>query len=235
MKNSSLPEIDHQGFKDEVYGELARIGSALASPKRLQILDLLAQRDRSVDDLAREMGVSIASASQHLRALAEARLVIANRKGTFAFYSLASESVYGLVASLREVAQDRLAEIPAILHRHLAALRSPTDVVPLSEFRENRNRDTMLLLDVRPVEEYRSAHVAGARSTPITQLPNAIGKRALPKDREIVVYCRGPYCVWADEAVALLRERGYRARRLELGVRDYEALGFDVEREVEKR
>ena len=232
MAKNIPPGVDHRRFKDEVYGELARVGSALASPKRLEILDLLAQRDRSVDDLAQEMGISIASASQHLRSLAEARLVTTERTGTFVFYSLADTSVYEMLASLRVVGERRLAEVPAILRRHLGELRSQDDVVPFSEIRDGIDGNAMLLLDVRPAEEFRSAHIAGARSAPVAQLQKAIRNRTLPHNREIVVYCRGPFCVWADEAVAFLRKRGFRARRLELGVLDYEALGFVVEREA---
>jgi DNA-binding transcriptional ArsR family regulator/rhodanese-related sulfurtransferase len=213
-----------------VYGELARVSAALASPKRLQLLDLLAQRERSVEDLAHEMRISIASASQHLRALADARLVTAQRNGTYAFYALADESVYRLVSDLREVAQTQLAELPAILKRHLGDARTGDGVVSDREFL-GRNGKPWVLFDVRPSEEYESAHIAGARSMPIERLSSEIRRKNIPKSREIVVYCRGPFCVWADEAVALLRKNGYRARRLELGVRDYEALGIDVERD----
>lgn len=230
MKRAIVPKVDHRKFKEEIYGALARIGGALANPKRLLLLDLLAQRERSVEDLAEEMDISVASASQHLRALAEARLVIAERKATFVFYSLADESVYRMVCALREVAERRLAEVPEIIRRHLGELRGNVRTVTLAELLDRSDHETSLLLDVRPVEEYRSAHVVGARSVPIDQLPREIRTRKFPRDRKIVVYCRGPYCVWADEAVALLRQRGYNARRLQLGVRDCEALGIGVEK-----
>ena len=230
MKQTDLSRLDHRKFKDEVYGELARVGAALANPKRLLMLELLAQRDRSVEDLAEEIGISIASASQHLRSLADAKLVSARRQGTYAFYSLADESVYGLVASVRVVAEQRLSEVPAIIRRHLGDSRSAQDVIPADALPNSSKAKDWVLIDVRPSAEYDSAHIAGARSLPIERLPSEIRKRRIPADREIVVYCRGPFCVWADEAVALLRKRGYRARRLQLGVRDYEALGVDVER-----
>jgi rhodanese-related sulfurtransferase/DNA-binding transcriptional ArsR family regulator len=230
MKKAELPELDHLKFKVEVYSEVARVGAALANPKRLWLLELLAQRARSVEDLAVEMGISVASASQHLRALADARLVSTDRRGTYAFYSLANESVYRLVASVRDVAEERLSEVPAIVKRHLGDLRTETDVVPTESLDFGTKTKDWMLLDVRPSEEYQSAHIAGAESLPIEQLLRKVHKGQIPTDREIIVYCRGPFCVWADEAVALLRKRGYRARRLRLGVRDYEALGVDIER-----
>lgn len=230
MKQARLSTINHRKFKDDVYGELARVGAALANPKRLLLLDLLAQRDWSVEDLATELGVSIASVSQHLRALAQARLVTTTRKGTYVFYSLADESVYRLVAGVRDVAEQRLSEVPAIVQRHLGDARTPDDIVSAESIRRGVNAKDWVLIDVRPPDEYEHAHIEGARSVPIDRLAQDIRKRRIPADREIVVYCRGPYCVWADEAVSLLRERGYRARRLRLGVRDYEALGVDVER-----
>jgi rhodanese-related sulfurtransferase len=220
--------IDHRRFKDEIYGEFARVGAALAHPRRLELLDLLAQRERSVEDVAREMELPLASASQHLRALARARLVSFRRAGTLRFYGLADASVDALVRALRRVAERQLADVRAIVGRHLG---ESDDRASLDEVVRRANGGDLVLLDVRPTEEFETAHIAGARSFPVDRL---LAARRLPlsKRAEIVAYCRGPYCVWAHEAVEALRERGYRARVLPLGVRDAEAAGARVERQA---
>jgi rhodanese-related sulfurtransferase len=216
-----MPKIDHRRFKNELYAEFARVAEAVASPKRLEMLDLLAQRERSVEDLAGEMQLSVANASRHLQVLARARLVDVRRAGTFAHYRLASPSVYALLRGLEGVAADRLPEVQATLTRHLGE-RPIADLSPSDVLRRLRERRAVLI-DVRPEEEFAAGHIAGARSIPIARL--AKGARELPRDREIIVYCRGTYCVWADEAVELLKRRGFTAHRLLLGPPDFAAVG----------
>jgi DNA-binding transcriptional ArsR family regulator/rhodanese-related sulfurtransferase len=220
-----MNSLNHRRFKDDLYTEFARIGTALSSPKRLEIIDLLAQRERSVDELAREMGLSIANASQHLRALAAAKLVTARRAGTYAHYRLAGPGVFSLFRSLRDAASEQLPEVAAVVRRDLGEqrnvvlLRRPADIA--AHVRAKR----AVMLDVRPRTEYAAGHLPGAISIPVDGIARRSSLRSLPRRREIVVYCRGPYCVWADEAVDVLRRRGFSARRLLIGPPDWEALG----------
>jgi DNA-binding transcriptional ArsR family regulator/rhodanese-related sulfurtransferase len=218
--------IDHRLFKDELYRELARVGSALASPKRLEALDLLAQRERSVEDLARELGLSVANASRHLRVLAQARLVEVRRSGTFANYRLASTTVLRVLRLLGETAEERLPEVRATLDRHLGPRSVETETRAITR-RVKSGR--ALLVDVRPEAEYKAGHIPGSRSIPIEVLARKRGAPELPRGKEIVVYCRGPYCVWADEAVEILRHRGFIARRLLLGAPEWALLGEPLE------
>ncbi len=219
--------IDHRRFKDELYAELARIGSAVASPKRLEILDLLAQRERSVDHLASELGLSLANASRHLRVLASAQLVVMRRSGTFAYYRLASDGAHRLVRVISAVAEERLPEVKATLERHLG-VRAIETLSPTAVARRVKSGHAVLL-DVRPEAEYRAGHIPGARTIPIDTLTRRRATDELPRAREIIVYCRGPYCVWADEAVDILTRRGFTARRLLLGAPDWAALGEELE------
>ena len=222
-----MPKIDHRRFKDELYAEFGRVAEAIASPKRLEMLDLLAQRERSVEDLAGEMRLSIANASRHLQVLLRSRLVEVRRAGTFAHYRLATPAVYALLRGLESVAAERLPEVASVLSRHLAE-RPIADMSPSDLSRRLRERRAVLI-DVRPEEEFAAGHIAGARSIPIDRLAKRQGVEELPRNREIIVYCRGAYCVWADEAVELLTRRGFTAHRLSLGAADWAALGEKLE------
>lgn len=222
-----MRKIDHRRFKNELYTELARIGSSVASPKRLEILDLLAQRERSVEDLANELGLSVANTSQHLRVLNAARLVEVDRRGTFAHYRLANVAVFRLVRAIDEAGEACLPEVAATLARHVG--RRKVEKLDLGAIARRVKSGSAILLDVRPEPEYRSGHIPGARTLPIETLTHQDGTHDLPRDREIVVYCRGPYCVWADEAVDVLIRRGFKARRLLLGAPDWTALGERLE------
>lgn len=222
-----MPKIDHRRFKDELYAEFVRIAEAVASPKRLEMLDLLAQRERSVEDLAGEMKLSTANASRHLHILLRARLVEVRRAGTFAHYRLGSPSVYTLLRGLENVAAERLPEVTAVLDRHLPD-RSIAHLAPSDLLRRMRERRAVLI-DVRPEDEFSAGHITGAWSVPLERLAKRQGSDGLPRDREIVVYCRGTYCVWADEAVELLRRRGFVAHRLSIGAPDWAALGQKLE------
>src|SRR6266516_3668951 len=197
-------------FKNQLYEQFARVGKALASPHRLELLDVLAQCERTVEALAQETGMSVANASQHLQVLRTARLVETRREGTSIYYRLASESVSTLWLSLRAVGEAHLAEIDRVVETFLhdrAQWQPITAVALLEELRS----DQVILLDVRPVEEYQAGHMPQALSIPVGELESR--RSEVPLDREIIAYCRGPYCVFADEAVEVLRTRGYHVRR----------------------
>lgn len=217
---------EKRAFKTQLYEQFARVGKALASPHRLELLDLLMQCERTVESLAQETGMSIANASQHLQVLRAARLVETRREGTSIYYRLASESVSALWLSLREVGEAHLAEIDRVVETFLQN-RAHLQPITAEALLEELRRDQVILLDVRPVEEYQAGHLPQALSIPVAELEARLAE--LPADKEIVAYCRGPYCVFADEAVALLRTHGYQARRLEQGVADWRMLALPVE------
>jgi rhodanese-related sulfurtransferase/DNA-binding HxlR family transcriptional regulator len=216
----------HREFKDHLFEQFARIGKALSSPRRLEIVDLLAQGERTVEEIARETTMSVASASQHLQALKAARMVEARRDGLYVHYRLADEDVFRTWQAVRALAEARLSEVDRVVEAYLED-RDALEAVDATELMERLSDEGVIVLDVRPEEEYRAGHIPGALSVPVDGLEAAL--QALPKDREIVAYCRGPYCVFSDEAVALLRSRGYRARRLRQGLPDWRAAGMPVE------
>lgn len=212
-------------FKDAVYHQFGRIGKALASPRRLELLDLLCQGPRTVDALARAVDQSVANTSQHLQVLRAARLVEAERKGLYVEYRLADDAVCDFYRSLRVLAESRLAEVERVARRFLE-VRGAMEPVDRHALMERVLRGEVTVLDVRPREEYRAGHIPGAMSVPLGELDRRLAE--LPRDREIVAYCRGPYCVLAVEAVQLLRARGFKAVRLEHGVPDWRAEGHPV-------
>lgn len=218
--------MSERDFKDRLYEQLARVGAAVASPKRLELLDLLAQGERSVESVAEQASMTIANTSQHLQGLRQARLVEARRDGTRVLYRLADDSVGRFFVELRQLAQRRLAEVDQLARDYLEA---PQDLEPISrvELRDRLRRKDVVLIDVRPAEEYGAVHIRGALSIPLTELKARL--KELPRDQEIVAYCRGPYCVFASEAVRLLRENGFRARRLEEGFPEWRLAGLPVE------
>jgi rhodanese-related sulfurtransferase len=213
-------------FKDQIYGELAVIGRALANPHRLELLDLLGQGERSVEALAGEADLSLANASAHLQVLRRARLVEAEKRGLYVIYRLSSPRVHDTWRSLRDLGAEQLAEVDRLVERYLTDRRS-LDAVSKEELAERLGEGAVVVLDVRPLVEYEQGHVAGARSIPIAELEQRLSD--LPSGQEIVAYCRGPYCVFADEAVKLLQERGIRARRLSEGFPEWRAAGLPVE------
>jgi rhodanese-related sulfurtransferase len=212
-------------FKDAVYDQLARIGKAVASPRRLELLDLLCQGPRTVEILAHQANQSVANTSQHLQVLRAARLVEAERDGRFITYRLADDEVSTFFAALRGLAESRLAEIERVVRVFLEA-RGGMEQVDGAALIERVRRGAVTLLDVRPEEEYRAGHIPGAISVPLAELDRRLS--TLPRDREIVAYCRGPYCVLAIEAVQTLRSRGFEAVRLEDGVPEWRARGLEV-------
>lgn len=214
-----------RAFKEQLYEQFARIGKALASGRRLELLDVLAQGERSVEELAAEAGLSVANASQHLQVLRAAHLVEARRVGVSIRYRLADERVFGLWQALRGLGEARLAEIDRLVETYLHE-RQALEAITADELRQRLAAGEVLLLDVRPAAEYRAGHIAGARSAPVDELPLHLDE--LPREQEIIAYCRGPYCVYADEAVGLLRQAGFRAQRLSVGLPDWRALGYPV-------
>lgn len=206
--------MGHRLFKKRLYPEFARVGQALASDKRLEILDLLAQAPRHVEALAQATEMSVANVSQHLQVLRAAHLVEADRDGNRMVYCLAGIDVLRLWLSLRAVAERRLPEIGE-LRRAFAVPGAEGEPLSLRELARDLAEGDVVLLDVRPPEEFAAGHIPGAISIPPDQLPARVDE--LPRDKTIVAYCRGEYCLFADEAVALLRERGFEAYRLEGG------------------
>jgi rhodanese-related sulfurtransferase/DNA-binding transcriptional ArsR family regulator len=220
----------HRIFKDRLYGQFARIGKALGSPHRLEVLELLAQGERTVDSLATEIGLSLANASQHLRALRHASLVESRKDGLFVYYRLADPTVFELCGAIRRVAEARLAELERIVHDYFGDRTSP-EPIEMRELLARTRSHEVVILDTRPANEYEAGHIAGAISVPIDELQRRL--KGLPKDKEYVAYCRGPYCVYADRAVEMLRSHNRRARRLVEGFPEWRAAGFPTARAEE--
>jgi len=217
---------EHRMFKDQLFGQFARIGKALANPHRLELLDLLAQGERAVEDLAGEAGMSVANTSRHLQELRAARLVEVRREGLYGYYRLADDGVFEVWRAMRDLGEARLAEIDRLVGTYLTD-RESLEAVCAEELLTKTREGDVVVLDVRPEQEYRAGHIPGARSVPLEKLEAYLEE--IPKEREIVAYCRGPYCVFSDEAVALLRSRGYQAKRLAEGLPDWRAAGMPVE------
>lgn len=213
-------------FKDSIYEQLARIGKAVSSPKRLELLDLLCQGERTVEVLANEANMSLASTSQHLQILRAVRLVEAEKVGLYVTYRLADRTVCDFFRTMRTLAESRLAEMEQITRRFLEG-RKGLEPVDREVLLARVRKGEVIALDVRPSEEYRAGHIPGAMSVPLKALKERLAE--LPRDQEIVAYCRGPYCVIAVEAVELLRSQGFRAYRLEDGIPEWRARGFPVE------
>lgn len=214
-----------RGAKDALFDALAEVAKALASGRRAEIVDVLAQGERSVDEIADEIGQSVANTSHHLRAMARAGLLTTRRDGTRIFYGLASERVATLWAALRDVAAEHVAGIERLTEAYLGD-RDGLEAISRKELAARLRRGDVTVLDVRPTPEFRAGHIAGARSVPLSELRRSM--RALPKDVEVVAYCRGPYCVYADDAVRELNRRGYRAQRLEEGFPEWKRAGLPV-------
>jgi rhodanese-related sulfurtransferase/DNA-binding transcriptional ArsR family regulator len=218
--------MPHRRFKDVIYEQFARLGKAISAPKRLELLDLLCQGPRSVEALAVQAGISVANASQHLQVLRGTRLVEAEKKGLRVEYRLADETVARFFLSLRDLAEARLTEVEQVAREYFES-RGAMEAVAGAELLRRVRAGEVTVVDVRPREEYRAGHIPGALSIPVGELKARL--RELPKHRDIVAYCRGPYCVMAVEAVELLRQQGFLAHRMEEGVVDWRARGWRVE------
>ncbi len=215
-----------RAFKNEIYEQFARIGKAFSSASRLELIDLMAQGERTVEELADETEMSVANTSRHLQVLKGERLVRRRKEGTRAYYTLAGPEVYRAWKAVRTLAEARLAEVEETVKRYLSD-REEMEALSPEELEERLKRDDVLVLDVRPEEEYEAGHIPGARSIPIDQLAEHLEE--LPDDRDIVAYCRGPYCVYSDDAVRELREKGREAFRLTEGLPDWLVEGRPVE------
>jgi len=225
MSNNSLQANRKRHFKDASYGQLARIGKALSSPKRLELLDLLCQAERTVEALAAETGMSVANTSQHLQELQAARLVETTKNGRYVVYRLADALVSDFFRRFRLLAENRLAEIEQIRRRFFS---EDEEVNPVNSktLLERVQQKKAIVIDVRPPNEYRTAHISGALPIPLEQLKQRLSE--LPRNKQVVAYCRGPFCVLAKEAVELLRVNGFHASRLEDSIQDWRARGLPI-------
>jgi rhodanese-related sulfurtransferase len=219
--------LSHREFKNGLYEQFARIGKTLGNPHRLELLELLAQGERTVESLAAEAELSVANASQHLQALRQAALVDSRRQGLFVYYRLADPAICDLCTAVRTVAERRLADLERLIREHFGD-RSDPEPVRMKDLLDRVRSNDIVILDARPANEYEAGHIAGAISIPIDELQKRL--RVLPKGREYVAYCRGPYCVYADRAVELLQASGRRARRLLEGFPEWQAAGLPVGR-----
>jgi rhodanese-related sulfurtransferase/DNA-binding MarR family transcriptional regulator len=212
-------------FKDRLYAEFARIGKTLASPHRLEILEVLAQGERTVESLATETGLSIANTSRHLQQLRQAQLALARREGLFVHYRLAGPEVVSLMLALRHAAEQHLAEVDRVVRDFLGE-RDEFEPVTPDELARRMTDGEVVVLDVRPEQEYAAGHITGARSIPVADISERLAE--LPREKDYVAYCRGPYCVYADEAVAVLRANGLKAQRLTEGYPEWWLSGRPV-------
>jgi rhodanese-related sulfurtransferase/biotin operon repressor len=218
--------MNKREFKDKVYSELAKVARSMANPHRLEIIELLAQGEFSVEQIAEQTSISVANASQHLQVLKMAQLVEINRQGNFIFYRLSNSNVFKAWKALRELGVERIAAIDKVVKEFRKA-KFDFETVTINELIERIESGKVTILDVRPESEFNQGHIANAISIPIDGLSKRL--KELPKRTEIVAYCRGPFCVYADEAVALLKKAGYKASRLDEGFPDWKLNELPIE------
>jgi rhodanese-related sulfurtransferase len=218
--------LSHREFKDPLYAQFARIGHAVASPKRIELLDLLSQGPKTVELLAEQASIPIKNTSAHLRVLRQSLLVETRREGTHVHYSLADEGVFHFLRALQMLAHGRLAEVEKVASLYLTQ-RDELEPISLKELRRLIRDGSVTVIDVRPAAEYEVGHIPGAISIPVDQLKRRLNE--IPKKRNVVAYCRGPYCVYSVEAVEILRKRGFQARRADEGLPDWRAEGWPIE------
>jgi rhodanese-related sulfurtransferase len=212
--------------KRAVFANLARVGTALSSPTRIEFLEFLAQAERSVDQLATLTGTSVANTSQHLQKLRQAGLIVGRKEGLYVFYRLAGDEVVDMLSAMSRVGEAYVAEVERIVRLYFAS-KDELEAVPAKEVLERARKGLVTVLDVRPPEEFAAGHVPGAVNIPIHELEKRI--KELPKRREVVAYCRGPYCLMSYDAVSVLRKKGLKARRLKAGMPEWRAAGMPVE------
>lgn len=217
--------MTHREFKDPLYAQFARIGHAVASPKRIELLDLLSQGEKTVEQLAEHSATPLKNTSAHLRVLRQARLVQTRREGTYMYYRLADEDVFRFLRGLQALGRQRLAEVEQVASLYFDR-RDDLEPVTFDELRRRLRQADVTVIDVRPEEEYRAGHIPGALSIPVSQIRRRLAE--IPKKREVVAYCRGRYCVYSVEAVEILRKQGYRVRRTDEGLPDWRASGLPV-------
>lgn len=219
--------MSHRDFKDPLYAQFARIGHAVSSPRRIELLDLLSQGEKSVEELAIHIATPVKNTSAHLRVLRQACLVDTRRAGAHVYYRLAHDDVFHFLRCLQTLGHSRLAEVEQVTHAFLTS-HDALEPVTLKELRQLMRAGHVTVLDVRPRDEFEAGHIPGALSIPVAELDKRL--RELPKSREVIAYCRGPYCVYSLEAVTLLRKRGFRARRADEGFPDWRAEEWPVAR-----
>ncbi len=214
-------------FKQDLFAQFARVGKALSNPNRLELIEFLAQGERSVDQLAKVSGLSVANTSQHLQQLRQAGLVISRKQGLKVFYSLSGDDVIGLLESVRGVAERHLAEVDQLVKTYLT-IKDNLEAIPANELLDRARKGLVTVIDVRPPEEYAAGHVPGAVNVPLSELEQHLEK--LDPRQEVVAYCRGPHCILAFDAVARLREKGLTAHRLEDGFPEWKKAGLPIEK-----
>ena len=219
--------MEYRIFKDTLYAHFARLGHAVSAPKRLELLDLLSQGEKSVEQLAEQSATPVKNTSAHLRVLRQARLVETRRDGQRVWYRLADEDVAGFLMALETLGRQRYAEVREVVDSYLES-RDALEPIPSEELKRRPGAGDVTLIDVRPADEFAAGHIPGALSIPVAELASRL--RELPKRKEVVAYCRGPYCVMAVTAVELLRQRGYRARRLIESIPALRSRGYPVKR-----
>jgi rhodanese-related sulfurtransferase len=217
--------VEGREAKDRLYEAFARTAKALASPKRIELAELMAQGEHTVEALAQATGMGVTNTSAHLQVLARARLVATRKQGTKVYYRLAGDEVTGFVVALRDLARSRLAEVDQVVRDYFTA-RDALEPLTREELAARAGNGEVVILDVRPAGEFTAGHIPGALSVPLDQLDAALSQ--LPRRSEIVAYCRGPYCVLAPQAVERLRARGYRARRLADGLPEWRLAGLPI-------
>ena len=223
--------MSRQNLKQQIYSQVARIGKVVCHGHRLELLEYLAQGERTVEALAKLTGLSVANTSQHLRVMRHSGLVEARKDGLYVYYSIADDEIVRLLSSMRRLAESHLADVDRLVRAYLT-VKDELEPIPRQELLERARRGIVTVLDVRPSEEYASGHVPGAVNVSLKDLEQWLKK--LPHNQEIVAYCRGPHCVLAFEAVAKLREKGFQARRLEDGFPEWREAGLPVEKSVVK-
>ena len=224
--------MDPRGLKDTLYTQFARVGHAVSTPKRLELLDLLSQGEKTVEQLARHSATPLKNTSAHLRVLRQARLVETRRDGQHVWYRLADDAVAAFLLALQDLGRHRYAEVREVAESYLERRDTLEPIAP-EELRRRLDAGDVTLIDVRPADEFAAGHIPGALSVPVAELTDRL--RELPRRKEIVAYCRGRYCVLAVTAVELLRRRGYSARRLTDGIPAWRARGYAVARDPADR
>jgi len=218
--------MSERNFKSDLFGQFARIGKALSSGKRLEMLEFLAQGERSVEQLARMTGLAVANTSQHLQQLRQVGLVTARKEGLFVYYRVAGDGIVRLLAALRAVGEEHVADVDRLVKLFLDS-KDNLEPVPAKELWQRVKQGLVTVLDVRPPEEYAQGHIRGAINVPVTELKKRLHQ--IPAGQEVVAYCRGPYCLLAYEAVQVLRKKGIKARRLEDGYPEWKSAGLPVD------
>jgi len=217
--------MDKRIFKDKVYSLLSQMVKAMANPHRLEIIDLLGQSDRTVEEIAGETDMTIANASQHLQALKASNLVAVEKEGNYIRYRLANDKIFKTWSNLREVGFERVSEIDKLI-KDYREKKNVLEAITIDELLTRMKTKNTVLLDTRPIEEFNSGHIPGALSVPLETLSTIV--KTLPKNKDYIAYCRGPLCVFADDAVAILNKKGFKAKRLQEGFPDWKLRGLPV-------